>query len=165
MEEQTSDIKCISFFIILLYLLSNIGFSWTFFVLCWFKKQMQCHLQRVTPTPLLSRIPGASRNTRDLPDRVSDASPVGQPRLRGQPIGALREVRQSSHRSLTQAWASCAPQRAIAPAPTTDISTDSPICTHHSLWYALVLHRKRWCGRVRHEGGGGGGDEEAANGS
>lgn len=62
------------------------------------------------------RTPGASRNTRDLPDGVPDASPVGQPRLRGRPVGALREVRQGPHRPVAQAGASCAPQRAIAPA-------------------------------------------------
>ncbi|TDH01962.1 hypothetical protein EPR50_G00168150 [Perca flavescens] len=38
-------------------------------------------IYRTNTETKLQGIPGASRNTRDLPDRVSDASPVGQPRL------------------------------------------------------------------------------------
>lgn len=85
---------------------------------------------------LLSRTPGASRNPRDLPDRVSDASAVGQPRLWGQPIWALREVRQGPHRPVTQARASRAPQRAIAPARDNQHHAKTPpsaLATHRGM--------------------------------
>lgn len=78
------------------------------------------------PSPSLSRTPRARRNSRGLPDRVPDASPVGQPRLRGQPVRALREVRQGPHRPVAQARAPCAPQRAIAPAPDTRHRQNTP---------------------------------------
>ena len=57
---------------------------------------------------------------------------MGQPRLRGQPIRALREVRQGSHCPITQARASRAPQRAIAPtqAPNIDKIPPSALTTH-----------------------------------
>lgn len=112
---------------------------------------LQCHLQNITSSPLLSssRTPGASRNPRDLPDGVSDASLVGQPRLRGQPIGALREVRQGPHRPVTQARASCAPQRAIAPAPTPAIDKTPPSALDGRR--GMVSHRGGWCGRVQRE--------------
>lgn len=103
------------------------------FVRCFFYKLL----------PLLSRNSGTSWNTWHLPDGVSDASAVGQPWLWGQPIGALREVWQGPHRPITQARASCASQRAIAPAQTNlqGRCFSLPLIV---VWHCFALQRMVW---------------------